>query len=173
MLYNDDRTGKTYLLNLIDTPGHVDFSYEVIRSLASCQGALLLVDSSQSVQAQTLANHGNAKALGLALIPVVTKIDLPSAQPEETALNMSTTFDFDPDDCIMTSAREKIGIGEWRSSSVAILSSMLCLMKLSWARRNIASHCGQAPATHRRLQSGRAQPQGAHRRQLVSSYNHH
>ncbi|CAE7732742.1 lepA, partial [Symbiodinium microadriaticum] len=103
---------QTYLLNLIDTPGHVDFSYEVIRSLASCQGALLLVDSSQSVQAQTLANHGYAKSLGLSLIPVVTKIDLPAAQPEETALNMSTTFDLDPDDCIMTSAREKIGIQE-------------------------------------------------------------
>ena len=111
MLYTSSRTNKTYLLNLIDTPGHVDFSYEVIRSLASCQGALLLVDSSQSVQAQTLANHGYAKALGLSLIPVVTKIDLPAAQPEETALNMSTTFDMDPDDCLMTSAREKIGIG--------------------------------------------------------------
>jgi small GTP-binding protein len=111
MLYTDKRTNKTYLLNLIDTPGHVDFSYEVIRSLASCQGALLLVDSSQSVQAQTLANHANAKSLGLSIIPVVTKIDLPNAQPEETALNMGTTFDLDPDDCIMTSAREKIGIG--------------------------------------------------------------
>jgi small GTP-binding protein len=111
MLYTDERTGKQYLLNLIDTPGHVDFSYEVIRSLASCQGALLLVDSSQSIQAQTLANYEHAKRLGLSLIPVVTKIDLPTAQPEETALNMATTFGFDPEGCIMTSAKKRVGIG--------------------------------------------------------------
>jgi small GTP-binding protein len=112
MIYTDPRSNKKYLINLIDTPGHVDFSYEVVRSLASCQGALLLVDSTQSVQAQTLANFEHAKRLGLSLIPVVTKIDLPSAQPEETALNMATTFGFDPEDCLMTSAKKKIGIGK-------------------------------------------------------------
>ena len=78
MIYKDERNDKYYLLNLIDTPGHIDFSYEVSRSLASCQGALLLVDSSQSIQAQTLANHSKAKILGLNIIPVVTKIDLPN-----------------------------------------------------------------------------------------------
>ena len=112
MIYQDSRSGIDYLINLIDTPGHIDFSYEVSRSLASCQGALLLVDSSQSIQAQTLANYEKAKALNLAIIPVVTKIDLPNAQPEETALLMATTFHVDPDSAIMTSAKKMIGIEE-------------------------------------------------------------
>jgi GTP-binding protein LepA len=86
MIYADKRTNERYLLNLIDTPGHIDFSYEVSRSLASCQGALLLVDSTQSVQAQTLSNHSKAKALDLKIIPVCTKIDLPTSRPIETAL---------------------------------------------------------------------------------------
>lgn len=112
MIYEDPRTNIKYILNLIDTPGHVDFSYEVTRSLASCQGALLLVDSSQSVQAQTLVNFQKAKGLGIAIVPVVTKIDLPNAQPEETALNMGTTFDLDPDSVVMTSAKKQLGIDE-------------------------------------------------------------
>lgn len=110
MIFKDDRDGTSYLVNLIDTPGHIDFSYEVSRSLASCQGALLLVDSSQRIQAQTLSNFEKARVLGLKIIPVVTKIDLPNAQPEECALNMATTFSLDPEDCIMTSAKQAIGI---------------------------------------------------------------
>eukprot|EP01041_Mallomonas_annulata_P011891 gene11891-24915_t len=110
MIYVDKRTNIRYLLNLIDTPGHIDFSYEVSRSLASCQGALLLVDSTQNIQAQTLANYEKAKALGLKIIPIVTKIDLPNAQPEETAICMGTTFGLDPDSVIMTSAKKMIGI---------------------------------------------------------------
>lgn len=112
MTYDDERTGIRYLLNLIDTPGHIDFSYEVSRSLASCQGALLLVDSTQSVQAQTLTNFGKAKKLGLGIIPIVTKIDLPNSQPEETALAMGTTFSLDPDTVIPTSAKKNIGTKE-------------------------------------------------------------
>lgn len=113
MVFDDTRhEGQRYLINLIDTPGHIDFSYEVSRSLASCQGALLLVDSTQNIQAQTLANHAKARALGLEIIPVVTKIDLPSAQPEESAIAMSTTFGLDPDTVIMTSAKANIGIRE-------------------------------------------------------------
>lgn len=110
MIFEDKRTNKKYLLNLIDTPGHIDFAYEVSRSLASCQGALLLVDSTQSIQAQTLANYGIASKLGLSIIPVVTKIDLPNAQPEDAALNVASTFGLDPEDVIMTSAKQQIGV---------------------------------------------------------------
>lgn len=112
MLYLDPRDGQEYLLNLIDTPGHVDFSNEVSKSLRACQGALLLVDSTQSVQAQTLANYGKAKDLNVSVIPVVTKTDLPFSQPEEAALSMSAVFGFDPDSCIMTSAKKFVGIDE-------------------------------------------------------------
>eukprot|EP00605_Chrysophyceae_sp_TOSAG23-4_P001783 GSChrysophyteH1.ASY1.ANO1.1972.1 assembled CDS len=112
MIFHDKRTETDFLLNLIDTPGHIDFSYEVSRSLASCQGALLLVDSSQSIQAQTLATHEKAKNLGLQIIPVVTKIDLPGAQPEDVALNMASTFDLDPSSVIPTSAKAGIGVLE-------------------------------------------------------------
>jgi GTP-binding protein LepA len=129
MIFEDKRTNERYLINLIDTPGHIDFSYEVARSLASCQGALLLVDSTQSVQAQTLANHGKAKVLGLEIIPVVTKIDLPSSQPEETALTMGSTFSVDPDAVIWTSAKKNIGILEVLEAVVDKLPSPALALK--------------------------------------------
>ena len=112
MLYRSPHDDKEYILNLIDTPGHVDFSNEVSKSLRACQGALLLVDSTQSVQAQTLANYGKAKDLNVSVIPVITKTDLPFAQPEEAALSMSAVFGFDPDTCIMTSAKKFEGIDD-------------------------------------------------------------
>ncbi len=104
--------GVTYLLNLIDTPGHVDFSYEVSRSLYACQGALLLVDASQGVEAQTIANFYLAFDQDLTIIPVINKIDLPTAQPERITHQLETLFDFSPETVIPASAKAGIGIKE-------------------------------------------------------------
>ncbi|KAI0647530.1 GTP-binding protein lepa [Trametes meyenii] len=99
-----------FLLNLIDTPGHVDFSWEVARSLAACQGALLLVDASQGVQAQSISVFHVAKEKGLTIIPVLNKIDLPAAQPEVVAKQMESTFGIDPADVISISAKTGKGV---------------------------------------------------------------
>lgn len=104
--------GQTYLLNLIDTPGHVDFSYEVSRSLYACQGALLLVDAAQGVQAQTMANFYHAFDQNLTIIPVMNKIDLAIAQPEKVEHELKSLFDFDKQDIIRASAKSGIGIDE-------------------------------------------------------------
>ena len=90
--------GHSYILNLIDTPGHVDFSYEVSRSLAACEGAVLLVDAAQGVQAQTLANAYLAIEAGLEIVPVLNKIDLPAADPDARALEIASVLGGDPDD---------------------------------------------------------------------------
>ena len=82
MIYSDEASGQDYLMNLVDTPGHVDFSYEVTRSLSGCQGALLLVDSCQGIQAQTLANYNLAFQLKLDIIGILTKLDLPNSNPK-------------------------------------------------------------------------------------------
>ena len=99
-----------YQFNLIDTPGHVDFSYEVSRSLAACEGALVVVDASQGVQAQTLANIQLAKENGLTLIPVVNKIDLPAARPEEVAAQIVALLDCQPSDVLKVSAKTGEGV---------------------------------------------------------------
>jgi GTP-binding protein LepA len=104
--------GKTYVLNLIDTPGHVDFSYEVTRSLAACEGALLLIDASQGVEAQTLANAYLAVESNLEIIPVINKIDLPSAQPEEARRQLEEIIGLDGDTAILASAKEGTGVKE-------------------------------------------------------------
>ncbi|KAJ7582978.1 P-loop containing nucleoside triphosphate hydrolase protein [Mycena floridula] len=101
---------QKYLLNLIDTPGHVDFAWEVSRSLAACQGALLLVDASQGVQAQSISVFHNAKDQGITIIPVLNKIDLPAAQPERIAEQMYSTFGIDPEDIIQISAKTGKGV---------------------------------------------------------------
>ncbi|KAF7295365.1 Translation factor GUF1, mitochondrial [Mycena indigotica] len=104
--------GRRHILNLIDTPGHVDFSWEVSRSLAACQGALLLVDASQGVQAQSISVFHIAQERGLKIIPVLNKIDLPAAQPERIAAQMQSTFGTDPADIIRISAKTGQGVDE-------------------------------------------------------------
>ena len=104
--------GETYILNLIDTPGHVDFGYEVSRSLAACEGALLIVDSTQGVQAQTLANAYKAVDHDLAVLPVLNKIDLPSARPEEIRHEIEDVIGIDASQAVCCSAKEGTGIGD-------------------------------------------------------------
>src|SRR5512136_2640196 len=104
--------GQEYSLNLIDTPGHVDFTYEVSRSLASCEGVLLLIDAAQGVQAQTLANLYLAMEHDLAIIPVINKIDLPSADVERVIEQIDSELGLDPDSHLKCSAKEGTGIKE-------------------------------------------------------------
>lgn len=111
MIYKAD-DGQEYLLNLIDTPGHVDFSYEVSRSLAACEGALLVVDASQGIEAQTLANTYLALENNLEIIPVINKIDLPSAEPEEAKREIEEIIGLDVQNAVLTSAKQGLGIKE-------------------------------------------------------------
>ncbi|MEI8057952.1 MAG: translation elongation factor 4 [Actinomycetes bacterium] len=103
--------GVTYILNLIDTPGHVDFTYEVSRSLAACEGAVLLVDAAQGIEAQTLANLYLALENDLQVIPVLNKIDLPAAQPDKYAAELARIIGCDPDDVRRVSAKTGVGVG--------------------------------------------------------------
>jgi len=103
---------KGHELNLIDTPGHVDFSYEVSRSLAACEGAILVVDATQGVQAQTLANVNLAREANLKLIPVVNKIDLPAAQPEDAAAEIKKAFGFQDDEILFASGKSGEGVAD-------------------------------------------------------------
>src|SRR6476620_896897 len=106
------QSGEQYVLNLIDTPGHVDFSYEVTRSLAACEGALLLVDASQGVEAQTLANAYLAVDNSLEIIPVINKIDLPGAQPEEARRQIEEIIGLDGAGALLASAKQGTGVPE-------------------------------------------------------------
>ena len=104
------KDGEIYQLNLIDTPGHVDFSYEVSRSLAACEGALLIIDAAQGIEAQTLANYHLAVEHGLTIIPIINKIDLPAADPDRVMGEVEELLIIEKSDCIMASAKQGIGI---------------------------------------------------------------
>ena len=106
------KDGKTYILNLIDTPGHVDFAYEVSRSLAACEGSLLVVDASQGVEAQTLANVYQAIDAGHEIVPVLNKIDLPAAEPDHIKQQIEDVIGIDASDAVMISAKTGLGIDE-------------------------------------------------------------
>lgn len=110
--YTSKKTGETYELNFIDTPGHVDFSYEVSRSLAACEGALLVVDASQGVEAQSVANCYTAIDLDLEVVPVLNKIDLPAADPERVKVEIEEIIGLDAHDAVVCSAKTGIGIEE-------------------------------------------------------------
>ncbi|HEX9313325.1 MAG TPA: translation elongation factor 4, partial [Actinomycetota bacterium] len=107
-----DLDGEEFELNLIDTPGHVDFTYEVSRSLAACEGAILLVDAAQGIEAQTLANYHLASGAGLTIVPVVNKIDLPAADPEETARELADLVGSTPEEVLAVSAKSGTGVPE-------------------------------------------------------------
>jgi len=115
------RDGKAYIFNMIDTPGHVDFSYEVSRSLAACEGVLLVVDATQGIQAQTIANVNLAMQHNLAIIPVINKIDLPSADPEGVKEQIEDILQIDASDAVLASAKEGIGIEDIMESVVRLI----------------------------------------------------
>src|SRR6187401_3133601 len=104
--------GREYILNLIDTPGHVDFTYEVSRSLAACEGAILLVDAAQGIEAQTLANLYLALENDLTIIPVLNKIDLPAADPDKYAKELASLIGGSPDDVLRVSGKTGVGVSE-------------------------------------------------------------
>src|SRR6266550_610483 len=106
------QNGNDYTLNLIDTPGHVDFSYEVSRSLAACEGAVLVVDATQGVEAQTLANSYLAIANNLDILSVINKVDLPSAEPERVREQIENVIGLDAHDAVLASAKSGIGVDE-------------------------------------------------------------
>ncbi len=113
------RDGKTYNLNLIDTPGHVDFSYEVSRSLSACEGALLVVDASQGVEAQTVANCYTAIELGVEVVPVLNKIDLPAADPDNARTEIEDVIGIDATDAILCSAKTGLGVDDVLEAVIA------------------------------------------------------
>jgi GTP-binding protein LepA len=113
------RDGQIYNLNLIDTPGHVDFSYEVSRSLSACEGALLVVDASQGVEAQTVANCYTALDLGVEVVPVLNKIDLPSANPDNAIAEIEEVIGIDAHDAVLCSAKTGLGVEDALESLIA------------------------------------------------------
>ncbi len=120
-LYYNSKNGHTYQLNFIDTPGHVDFSYEVSRSLASCEGALLVVDAAQGVEAQSVANCYTALDQGLEVLPVLNKMDLPQAEPERVIQEIEDVIGIDADHAVHVSAKSGLGVDELLEQLVEII----------------------------------------------------
>src|SRR5256885_16747713 len=117
------KSGEAYVLNLMDTPGHVDFAYEVSRCLAACEGALLIVDASQGVEAQTLANVYQAIDAGLEIVPVLNKVDLPSSEPEQVKQQIEDVIGLDASEAISISAKTGLNIDEVLEGLVTRLPS--------------------------------------------------
>ena len=151
--------GNTYQLNLIDTPGHVDFSYEVSRSLSACEGALLVVDAAQGVEAQTVANAFLALENDLEIVPVRNKIDLPAARPEEIDEELHSTFGFQQKEALRCSARPGEGVREILEAVVTLVPApeenlegpLRALIFDSTLRRvsrshRLRPHCGRLPS---------------------------
>src|SRR5688500_5328677 len=114
-----DLDGSQHVLNMIDTPGHVDFTYEVSRSLAACEGAVLLVDASQGVEAQTLSNFYLAVENGLTIVPALNKIDMPAARPDEVGLELAHLTDVEVKDIPRVSAKAGIGVQDLLETVIA------------------------------------------------------
>jgi len=127
---NYQRNGADYVLNLIDTPGHVDFSYEVSRSIAACEGALLIVDAAQSIQAQTISNLYLALENDLEIIPVLNKVDLPSANPEEVTDDIVDLLGCKAEEVIPASAKTGLGIEDIINAAQEIIDYYLTVMML-------------------------------------------
>ena len=157
--------GHTYQLNLIDTPGHVDFSYEVSRSLASCEGALLVVDASQGVEAQTLANAYLAISNGLEIIPVINKIDLPSADIERTKAMIEKSVGLPAADAVCVSAKTGLHVEDILEAVVHLLPSPQGRCRSAPAGAHFRflvrrlSRCDRAGPHHQRPPSQRRQDQ--------------
>ena len=116
-----DKSGENYTFNMIDTPGHVDFTYEVSRSLAACEGVLLIVDATQGIQAQTIANVNLATQNNLTIIPVINKIDLPSADPDSVKEQLEDVLQIESDQAVLTSAKEGVGIEDVMTAVVKFI----------------------------------------------------
>ena len=126
--------GKTYQLNLVDTPGHVDFAYEVSRSLAACEGSLLVVDASQGVEAQTLANVYQAINANHEIVPVLNKVDLPAAEPERVRQQIEDVIGLDASNAVMTSAKTGIGIKD-------VLEAIVTRLPARSEERRVGKEC--------------------------------
>jgi len=153
------KDGEWYQLNLIDTPGHVDFTYEVSRSLQACEGALLVVDASQGVEAQTLANTYLALHHNLEIIPVINKIDLPSAEPERIREQIENVIGMDASEAILASAKNGIGIDRNFGSGCAQSAAAQRLAGRSPARADFRFLVRSLPRRHHpRARGGRPRP---------------